>query len=387
MNTVLEKSLYSLLKYIEKNEFKGYDPYDTLNSWIPFQCLGKWGPILATQFQKRNPINIRPLLGIKKFHSTKGMGLLLSAYLKLYTISSCKDFIPKIEFLKDWLLLNTTEYKSTFSWGYDYPYATPKGKVTKGFPSVIHHLYIIRALYEYYEIFKDESIKNKVIESSGFILENIKFTNYKEGICFNYNPKSEGCCYNASLHATGCLAMVYYFSKDNSLLEMVKQSVNFVISKQKKDGSWFYGFTNNPENERKQIDFHQGFILESIFDIKELLEIHNPLWENAIKKGVTFYRDKQFLNNGRSLWRIPKIFPVDIHNQAQGIITFSKLNEYNINYLNFSKKIAQYTIENMQDKKGFFYYRNYKYYKNKIPYMRWSQSWMLLALVNLLKKV
>ncbi len=56
----------SLLTYVEKENFKGYDPYDTLNGWVPFHWLGKWGPAVATQIQKRNPINIRPLLGIKK---------------------------------------------------------------------------------------------------------------------------------------------------------------------------------------------------------------------------------------------------------------------------------------------------------------------------------
>ena len=168
---------------------------------------------------------------------------------------------------------------------------------------------------------------------------------------------------------------------------MIIKAVNFVISRQKKDGSWFYSFQDNPENERKQIDFHQGFIIESIYDIKVLLRIQNSLWENAINKGLIFYHNKQFFSNGRSIWRIPKIFPVDIHNQSQGIITFSKLKEYNINYLNFAKTIANYTIENMQDKEGFFYYRNYKYYKNKISYMRWSNAWMFLALITLFENL
>ena len=65
----LKLSYNNLKHYIESENFKGYDPYDTLNSPIPFHWLGKWGPVLAIQFQKRNPFNIRKLLGIKKAHN------------------------------------------------------------------------------------------------------------------------------------------------------------------------------------------------------------------------------------------------------------------------------------------------------------------------------
>ena len=54
------------------------------------------------------------------------------------------------------------------------------------------------------------------------------------------------------------------------------------------------------------------------------------------------------------------------------------------------KKIAQYqdlietvflwSIKNMQSKKGYFYYQKNKFYKNKISYIRWTQSWMFYSL-------
>jgi hypothetical protein len=39
----------------------------------------------------------------------------------------------------------------------------------------------------------------------------------------------------------------------------------------------------------------------------------------------------------------------------------------------------------MWDEQGYFYYQVLPYYKNKIPYMRWSQAWMLLAVSTLLE--
>ena len=80
---------------------------------------------------------------------------------------------------------------------------------------------------------------------------------------------------------------------------------------------------------------------------------------------------------------MPKKWPVDIHNQSQGIITFSIFKDYDPSYLDFSKKIADWTIENMKDKKGNFYYQKWPFLTNKTSYMRWNQGWMLLALLTL----
>jgi hypothetical protein len=75
-------ALAKLQRYCEKS-YAGYDPYDALNSCIPFRKLGYWPPILAVQAMKRLPINLRPLLGVRKGVNPKAMGLFLEAYALL----------------------------------------------------------------------------------------------------------------------------------------------------------------------------------------------------------------------------------------------------------------------------------------------------------------
>ena len=53
----------------------------------------------------------------------------------------------------------------------------------------------------------------------------------------------------------------------------------------------------------------------------------------------------------------------------------------------FAEKIAKWTIENMQDEKGYFYYQKWPFLTNKIAYMRWGQAWMMLALSTLFEKI
>ncbi|HEX9659475.1 MAG TPA: hypothetical protein VGA18_04205, partial [Rhodothermales bacterium] len=71
------QALGRLRKWVEAEEFRGYDPYDTLTGSIDFRRFGKWAPIGAIQVQKRNPVNLRPALGIEKAYNPKGMGLFL----------------------------------------------------------------------------------------------------------------------------------------------------------------------------------------------------------------------------------------------------------------------------------------------------------------------
>ena len=102
----------------------------------------------------------------------------------------------------------------------------------------------------------------------------------------------------------------------------------------------------------------------------------------ACSEGCKF----QFEEDGKSLWRYPTKWPIDIHNQAQGIITFSKLGYINPRYREFAETIAEWTIDNMQDSKGFFYFQKWPFFTNQTSYIRWSQGWMLLALCTLLDK-
>ena len=107
----------------------------------------------------------------------------------------------------------------------------------------------------------------------------------------------------------------------------------------------------------------------------------------AIEKGIKYYKESQFDPTGFSYYRIPIKYPVDIHNQAQGMITFSNLYKKlgDKEYLEFAEKIIKWTIENMWDPTGYFYTHKWPMFINKIPYIRWAQAWMMVALATLLK--
>ncbi|MDI6401478.1 hypothetical protein QLX67_05680 [Balneolaceae bacterium ANBcel3] len=369
-------------KFIEREKYKGYDPYDILNAHINFLLFGKWGPPVATQIQKRLPINLRPLLGIKKERNPKGMGLFLKAYCNLYKATEKKEYLDQAHWLFKWLMDNNSKGYSGLSWGYNFPWATPKEFKEAYLPSVVVTSAVIDGIYEYYLLTGNKEAKQAIISASEYVKKDIPITNLEDGISFAYTHISKVVCYNASLHATEILAKAAY-ANDQSASPEIKDAVSLVLSRQKPNGSWYYSEDPETGAERKQIDFHQGFILVSLQNIVNLTGYLENEAEAAIRKGTAFYKEEQFEENGRSLWRLPSRWPTDIHHQSQGIITFSLLKDYDESYLPFAHTIAQWTIENMQDQSGYFYYRKYPFFTNKIPYIRWGQAWMLLALSEL----
>ena len=375
-------SLHHLRLYIEAEEFKGYDPYDTLTSPFPFKAFGKFPAAIVTQIQKRNPINIRSLLGIKKEYNPKGMGLLLQAYTRMQELFPEKDFSVQIGFLFNWLQENASKDFSGPCWGYNFAWASPEKYLPPFAPTVVSTAFVAQGVHAYYLFSKNEKAKELLCSIAPFIVKDVPKTEFAEGVCFSYSPFMKDCCYNASLLAAETLARIYSLTKETSLKESAISAVDFVVSKQHADGHWKYKIDPSTGLERHQVDFHQGYILDSIQSIMELTGHSSEKWLEARKKGLEFYMNKQFFPEGRSLWRLPKVYPVEIHNQSQGIITCCRSGEHSVG---FAGTIAGWTIREMQDvEKGYFYYRKLKYYTNKLSFMRWSNAWMLLALAELL---
>ncbi|MFX0140460.1 MAG: hypothetical protein ACFFDN_42870, partial [Candidatus Hodarchaeota archaeon] len=360
---------------------------DVLNSYINFSKLGKWVPIIATQVQKRNPVNLRRLLRIKKSHNAKAFGLLLDAYSVLYKIEPFPDIKNKIKFFFDWLCKNYSKGYSGYCWGYNFDWAGP-GLYLKAYtPSIVATSFVAKGIFNYYELTKDEEALNVLISICDFILNDLPITEYAEGLCFSYTPLKRNCCYNSSMLGAEILAKVHSITGKSVFLDFAQKAVDFIIENQHDDGHWNYSKNIINGKERRQIDFHQGFILSSLLDFMVYGRMTKGKYKDALIRGIEFYKQKQFFKDGRSKWRIPKVWPVDIHNQAVGIFLFSKLIGINSEYLGFAQNIADWTIKNMQDEIGYFYYQKHKFLTNKISYMRWSQAWMMLALVYLIREM
>ncbi|MBD3377131.1 hypothetical protein GF406_19030 [candidate division KSB1 bacterium] len=381
----LDLSLQKIQRYIQCENFKGYDPYDVLNSPIPFHHLGKWPPILAVQLLKRLPVNLRPLLGIKKGINPKAMGLFLEAYSFLSDLYPDQGYEEHRETCFQWLSEHPSNGYSGPCWGYNFDWASPVKTVKAYTPSIVVSGFIAKGIFEYNRITQNPQALELLQGVCDFILKDLPRTESAEGICFSYTPLMQDYCYNASMLGAEVLVKVYSLTGNTDYLELARSAVDFCVAHQHPDGRWNYSIDLETGRERQQIDFHQGYVLDSLYEFMRYSGLDDEKYGVALKKGADYYKNQQFFSDGRSLWRVPKQWPVQIHNQSQGIITFSRLKDLDPSYLPFAETIAQWTLEHIQHPKyGYFYYEKRRFYTNKIPYMRWSQAWMMLALTRLL---
>ncbi|MDG1477066.1 MAG: glycoside hydrolase family 127 protein, partial [Vicingaceae bacterium] len=347
-----KESRNRLQNYIESENFKGYDPYDTLNSPLPFHWIGKWGPVLAIQFQKRNPFNIRGLLGIKKDYNSKAIGLLLHAYSLEYQYIKKESTLNKMDFFFNWLLENRTKGYDEYCWGYNFDWASPVKFLEKFSPTIVVSGFIAKGLFEYYQVTQNPKAL-EVLKSIGDFTENkLAWTKTDKGYCVSYSTKTVDCCYNANMLGAELYARLYYLTKEKRYKDLACKMTDFTIAYQKESGLWNYSIDIKTGKERTQIDFHQGYVLDSIhYVIKYCGE--NEVYAKALKAGAAYYIKEQFKGNGRSIFRVPNEYPVEIHNQAQGIISLTRLSYLSNEYAPFATTIAKWTTENKKKKKGY----------------------------------
>jgi len=383
MNPVFVDSLKRLDSYVRAQQFKGYDPYDALNAPRIRNIRSRWVKLLATQFFVYSPFNLRPFFGIQPEINPKAIGLLLSAYCRMYHsgLIEKKDFDQISSNLVRILDKTKSPGYSGYCWGFPFDWQDLVRYAPRNTPTVVISSYIGQGFLDLYDITKEDRYL-KIAESiTQFILKDLHVSRFDHGLCFSYTPLDSHVIFNANCLGAAFLSRVYGITHNEMLLEYSRKAFDYTISCQRADGSWAYRLNPETGEERNQIDFHQGFIIDSFCDFIRYTMLNDEEYRRSLEKAVLFYKTNQFQSDGRAKWRLPRKYPIDIHHLAQGIISFSKMYELTKKeeHLNFANIIAQWTIKNMQDTKGFFYYQKWPFFTNKIDYMRWGQAWMLLA--------
>jgi hypothetical protein len=100
--------------------------------------------------------------------------------------------------------------------------------------------------------------------------------------------------------------------------------------------------------------------------------------------GYEYWKRTFFLPDGTPRYYNHKTLPIDIQCSSQAIDTLAFFSDSDPEALPLAMKVAQWTIENMQDRTGYFYYRRYsRSIVNKTPTLHWGQATMLCALAGL----
>jgi len=373
----IQISLFRLLDHMEKEEFKGFDPYDGLTSPIfklPVLSTSHTLRFYSQQLIKRSGINLRPLLGIKKRLNPVTLGLALQSYAELYSATQKEEYKAKaLQLISNLKSLSAKGFHGA-CWGYDFPWEARYATIPAYQPTIVATGIIANGLYEAWTKLQSDPAAELLSSSADFVLKDLNRQTETDGsFCFSYSPFDKEMVFNASMKGVRLLSQAYQVNKNNEYITTAQNAVEWVMKHQDPDGAWVY----SKRNTGKWVDnYHTGYILDCLETYIRITHDENYL--SAMNNGVEYYISNFISDSGQPKFYNNEPYPTDCTAAGQTLLTLTRFNRTDL-----AKNVASWMHENMQSETGHFYFRKYKTHIEKTDFMRWSDAWMLAGLSTL----
>ena len=377
----LVESVRRLDAWLRRAEWKGYDTFDGLSSPAArlLTCDNHYLRIVWQQSVRRFPVNLRPLLRVPPAKSSKAMGFLAQGYLRLHQLYGRQEDLDNALMCLEWLVEHPSPGYSGLAWGNHFSYESRAGTIPRGTPTIVWTSLIGMAFLDAYDLLGGSKYLEVAESICRFLLTDIHTTEFAESHCFAYTPGGGGLVHNANMLAAAFLSRSHSALGDAALLEHARRAVQFTVDHQLENGGWLYA----EGGKWNWIDsFHSAYVLESLHTYA--LCSGDSQWDDSLQRGYEFYVNRFFGDDGTPFYYHDKARPLDIQCASQGIQTLVNLRSLDEGSLQLATRVARWTIDNMQDSRGFFYYRKYRLITNRTPTLHWGQSTMLAALAVLL---
>ena len=384
MNDLFHAAYDQLFSWCREHDFAGHDPFDALNSRL-FQSTplaqSRNARFIWTQLLKRSPSDLRALARVPAERNAKGIALFALAQIANHRRSRTNESAQQVHNFLSGLLSMKLDGYSGACWGYNFDWQSRNFFAPRDTPTIVPTAFAARALIEGARDLMDvQGVARSVCE---FILNDLpRSVDTATELCFSYAPNSDTRIFNASLLAAEVLASVASVTGEHELFEPVERATRYVVNNQRHDGSWYYG----TDPKQSWIDnFHTAYIL---FSLKRIIDASRSgsQFQRALERGYEYWKANFFLAEGWPKYYHDDPYPADAHAAASAIVTFIECAELDKNALSLARNVATWTIQNLRDSSGFFYYQRRRFYTVRKPYMRWTQAWMLYALARLLEE-
>ena len=330
---------------LERDDFAGYDPYDALSS--PFlRRVARTRRLRGAAIQglKRSPVNLRPLLGVPRRRHTKALALLVSAYAQLGEPDRVRELAAEL----------VERQTSEGGWAYDFDVQTRWGFYPTGQPNAVVTAFAANALL-------DAGLGGEPVERAVAWAQSE--LHRPEG-WFAYYPGARYPIHNASLLVAALVARTGGSADD---------AVAFALEHQRPDGSWPYG-------EGPRLDwvdgYHTVYVLESL---------DHAGADDAIARGLDLFLTRLVDPDGGPRATLESRYPLDTHAAATAITGLCRLAGRDERALPTAERILAWTLDRMQRDDGHMAFQQHRRSRSSIPYVRWSDAHMLLALATYLE--
>ena len=374
-----------LFSWCKRHDFAGHDPFDALNSRL-FQATplanSRNARFIWTQILKRSPTDLRGLAKVPAERNAKGIALFALAQVANHRrVRSEESAQQAHEFLSALLSMRADGYSGA-AWGYNFDWQSRNFFAQRNTPTIVPTAFAARAFIEAAMQFQSDEYLQTAHSVCDFILNDLPRTvDNDTEVCFSYAPNSSTQIFNATLLAAEVLACVGKLTGEEQLCDSAKRATQYVVNNQQPDGSWLYG----TDLKQSWVDnFHTAYILFSLKRIIDAISSGSE-FQSALQRGYEYWKANFFLAEGWPKYYHDDPYPADAHAAASAVITFLECAELDADASRLARNVASWTIQNLRDARGFFYYQRRRFYTVRKPYMRWTQAWMLYALARLLE--
>lgn len=353
----IKESVEKLLRWMEDNEYAGYDHYDLWSSrfgiwsrrlFSSHRLLG--APCVAVVYLQDIFFPGTRKIFAKRHKSAEAIPRIASAYFKLFKSTKDKTFLKSGCSLLAWLNENSTATKHGLGWGlhFDWP---GRAYISKNTPCVTLTAYSTQAFLEGYSLTHRKEYLETALKTGDFVAYDLNRKNEEYGTALSYTPLDHNYVINANSYAAGILMETLKYHKDPVRCELIDCILNYVLAQQNSNGSWYYFDKNEVCEGKNFIDsFHTCFVLENLYSLWKWN--NDPRLKNAVDRGYEFFTDN-FITGPSSVryyysYPYPTGVKVDIRGCAEAIHCLAVLSEIYPEALDLAVRIAEWTIKNMQ---------------------------------------
>lgn len=379
----LMKSAEAIQDWVITHDYRGYEPFDGLSS--PLRVL-TFRYLLAErilqQAVRQSPINLRPLVGIKPLDSTKGRGMMAWGYLLLHRVTGESGYWTKaVECLK-WLDIHKSPKYQKHSWANYFDFSSRGGAYYKDDSIIVWTAHIIQAYLEAFEQSQDQWFLDIAKSACDWIME-LPREHTDRGNCLSYFAHAQESIHNSNMLGAAALARAARHLRRSDYQDVARSAMRYSCLDMLENGAWWYG----EGSQFHWIDnFHTGYNLDSL---KCYIENSGDTeFAGHLTRGIRFYKDHFFEESGCPRYYHNRTHPIDIQCASQSVDTLSYFGTDDSESLSLAIKVANWTIQNMQNRTGYFYYRKYPVgITARTPMLHWGQATMFKGLSHLMLRL
>jgi polysaccharide biosynthesis protein VpsJ len=375
------QAIESLGQWLVDHDYRGYDTFDGLNAKYA-RLLTFNSTLLRTvllQGVRRFPLNLRPLLGITPERSTKGMGFLARGFMRLNQATGDPVWNERARTALQWLIERRLPGYSGACWGNHFDYQSRTFYLPKDVPTVVWTSLIGHAFVDAWEHFHEDAYLEIAASACEHIVNDLALVPSRDGVCISYIPGKHALVHNANTLGASLLARVAEANGNADYRKLAMQSLTYAANCQLANGAWYYG---EKENLHWVDNFHTAYVLDCFLHYEQATG--DRRFHETMMRGYAFWKQTFFLADGTPKYYDRKTLPLDIQCSSQAIDTLVFFRQEDPTSLGLAAQVAEWTIANMRDRSGYFYYRRYsRWIVNKTPTLHWGQATMFCALAGL----